>query len=343
VAKVAPEEHELRRVIDEEREVDGLGADELLTIYRSLILLRTYDERSVVFHRQGRIGTYAIFWNHEAMQAGSVHALAEEDWIFPSYRESAIGLLRGMPPSTVLHWWRGHPVGWWNPADYRVASICVPIATHVSHAAGLAWGEKLKGHSTVAIAYFGDGATSEGSFHEGANFAAVMQAPLILFCNNNHWAISTPLEAQTHAETLADKAVGYGMPGLRVDGGDVLAVYEATREAVERARGGGGPTFIEAVSYRAAPHATADDPRAYIDLDRVEEEKRNECVGRYETYLRRLGVLDDTTAEEIKNEALEAMRQGIAEAEAEPEADPELVFDNAYVLPPPNLREGWDA
>jgi pyruvate dehydrogenase E1 component alpha subunit len=342
VAKVAPDEHELRRVIDEEREVGGLGADDLLAIYRSLILLRTYDERSVVYHRQGRIGTYAIFWNHEAMQAGSVHALADEDWIFPSYRESAIGLLRGIPASTVLHWWRGHPAGWWNPAQYRVASICVPIGTQVPHAAGLAWGEKLKGNSTVAIAYFGDGATSEGAFHEGANLAAVMQAPLILFCNNNQWAISTPLEAQTRAEALVDKAVGYGMPGVRVDGGDVLAVYEATREAVERARAGGGPTLIEAVTYRAAPHATADDPRAYIDLDRVEEEKRNECVGRYDAYLRRLGVLDDATAEEIKNEALETMRQGIADAEAEPEPDPELVFDNAYVLPPPNLREGWD-
>ena len=122
MAKVAPEEDELRRVIDEEREIDGLSSDDLLAIYRSLILLRTYDERSLVYHRQGRIGTYAIFWNHEAMQAGSVHALAEEDWIFPSYRESAIGLLRGMPPSTVLHWWRGHPAGWWNPAEYRVAS-----------------------------------------------------------------------------------------------------------------------------------------------------------------------------------------------------------------------------
>jgi pyruvate dehydrogenase E1 component alpha subunit len=309
VAKVLPEEHELRRVIDEEREVDGLGPHDLLAIYRSLVLLRTYDERSVVYHRQGRIGTYAIFWNHEAMQAGSVHALADEDWIFPSYRESAIGLLRGIPASTVLHWWRGHPAGWWNPAEYRVASICVPIGTHVPHAAGLAWGEKLKGNSTVAIAYFGDGATSEGAFHEGANFAAVMQAPLILFCNNNQWAISTPLEAQTHAEALADKAVGYGMPGVRVDGGDVLAVYE--------------------------------DPRVYIDLDRVEEEKRNECLGRYDAYLRRLGVLDDATAEEIKNEALETMRQGIAAAEAEPEPDPELVFDNAYVLPPPTLREGW--
>src|SRR6266705_2963183 len=287
MAQVLPAERDLRRVIGDgetipDGEVEGLTDHDLVELYRGLVLLRTYDERSLVYHRQGRIGTYAIFWNHEAMQAGSAYALEDEDWIFPSYRESAI-----------------------------------------------------------AIVYFGDGATSEGSFHEGANVAAVMGAPLVLFCNNNQWAISTPISAQTHAEALADKAVGYGIPGVRVDGGDVLAVYEATREAVERARSGGGPTFVEAVTYRAAPHATADDPRAYIDLDRVEEEKRNECVGRYDAYLHRLGVLDDATAEEIKNEALEAMRQGISDAEAEPDPDPELVFDNAYVLPPPNLREGW--
>jgi pyruvate dehydrogenase E1 component alpha subunit len=341
MAQVAHGEPELRRVIDEDRELDGVGEQELLDLYRSMVLLRTYDERSLVYHRQGRIGTYAIFWNHEAMQAGSVHALAREDWIFPSYRESAIGLLRGMPPATVLHWWRGHPAGWWNPAEYNVASICVPIATHVPHAAGLAWGKKLKGESACAIVYFGDGATSEGAFHEGANFAAVMQAPLILFCNNNQWAISTPLSAQTRAETLADKAVGYGMPGTRVDGGDVLAVYEATREAVERARAAEGPSFIEAVTYRAAPHATADDPRAYIDLDRVEQEKKNECLGRYERYLRRLGVLGDELEAEIKSEAADAMRAGITAAEAEPDPDPELLFENAYVIPPPNLREGW--
>src|SRR5207248_10377464 len=220
--------------------------------------------------------------------------------IFPSYRESAVGLVRGMPPATVLQWWRGHPSGWWNPADWNLASICVPIATHVPHAAGFAWGKKLKRERAAAMVFFGDGATSEGAFHEGANFAAVMEAPLVLICNNNQWAISTPVTAQTHAETLADKAAGYGMPGVRVDGLDVLAVYEATREAVDRARAGDGPTFIEAVTYRIAPHATADDPRAYIDLERVEEERARECVGRFEAYLRRLGVLDDATAEEMR-------------------------------------------
>jgi pyruvate dehydrogenase E1 component alpha subunit len=334
MARLAEGGHEVRRVLDEDREVDGLGEQDLLELYRSMVLLRTYDERSLVYHRQGRVGTYAIFWNHEAMQAGAVHALADEDWIFPSYRESAIGILRGLPPSTVLQWWRGHPAGWWNPADYNVASICVPIATHVPHAAGLAWGKKLKGEQALALVFFGDGATSEGAFHEGANFAGVMQAPLILFCNNNQWAISTPVTAQTHAEALVDKAVGYGIPGVRVDGGDVLAVYEATREAVERARSGGGPSFIEAVTYRVAPHATADDPAAYVDLERVEQEKRNECLGRYERYLRRQGILGDDLDATIKREAADAMRAAIAEAEAEPAADVGLVFEHTYAHPP---------
>src|SRR6266567_7316176 len=314
-----------------------LAKADLLELYRRMVLLRVFDESALVYHRQGRIGTYAIAWNHEAIQAGATFALGEDDWIFPSYRESPIGLVRGMPPATVLQWWRGHPSGWWNPLDWNVASICVPIGTHVPHAAGLAWGKKLRGDSTVAIAYFGDGATSEGAFHEGANFAAVMQAPLVLLCNNNNWAISTPLSAQTHAETLADKAVGYGMPGVRVDGLDVLAVYEAAHEAVERARNGGGPTFIEAVHYRAGPHATADDPRAYVDLDRVEEERKRECVGRFEAYLREEGVLDDELVAQARADAENAMRTGIAEAEAEPPPNPALLYEHAYAEPPPEI------
>jgi pyruvate dehydrogenase E1 component alpha subunit len=336
MAQVAPAERDLRRVIGDgdavpDGEVEGLAEADLLSLYRDMVLLRTYDERSLVYHRQGRIGTYAIFWGHEAMQVGAVRALADQDWIFPSYRESAIGLLRGMPVETVLSWWRGHPTGWWDPREYRLASIAVPIATHVPHAVGFAWGKRLRGEDTCALAFFGDGATSEGAFHEGANFAAVMQAPVVLLCNNNYWAISTPLPAQTRAKTLADKAVGYGIPGVRVDGGDVLAVYEATREALARARAGEGPTFVEAVTYRCAPHATADDPSAYVDADRVESERENECFGRYERYLRRIGVLNDEVAETAGAEALEAMRAGIAAAEALPEPDPELVTRNAYV------------
>jgi pyruvate dehydrogenase E1 component alpha subunit len=305
-----------------------------------MVLLRTYDERSVVFHRQGRIGTYAIFWNHEAIQVGATFALSDDDWIFPSYRESAIGLVRGMPAATILQWWRGHPSGWWSPADWNVASIAVPIASHVPHAAGLAWGKKLKGEDAVAMAFFGDGATSEGEFHEGVNLAAVMNAPAVFVCNNNQWAISTPLSAQTRAASLADKAQGYGIPGVTVDGLDVLAVYGAAREAVDRARSGGGPTLVECVHYRAAPHATADDPRAYIDAERVEEERANECVGRFERLLLEAGVLTEEGAARVRKEAEELMRAGIAEAEAEPPPDPELLFANAYVDPPGNMRRG---
>ncbi len=344
MSRVLPAEGDLRRVIGDgasvlDGEVSGLTPDDLIGLYRDLVLLRTYDERSVVYHRQGRIGTYAIFWNHEAMQAGSVFALESRDWIFPAYRESAIGLLRGMPVSTVLSWWRGHPAGWWNPAEFNVASICVPIATQIPHAVGFAWGSALKGEDRVALVLFGDGATSEGAFHEGLTFAGVMKAPVVLFCNNNQLAISTPLSQQTAAPTIADKAVGYGIPSARVDGSDVLAVYEATRDAVLRARAGDGPTFVEAVTYRAAPHATADDPSIYVDHERVEEARENECVGRYERYLLRTGVLTPQQADEIRQEALELMRAGIAAAEAEPPADPSLVFEHAYGNPPSSQAE----
>jgi pyruvate dehydrogenase E1 component alpha subunit len=335
---------ELHRVIGDgasvpDTRIDELTPARLLELHRWIVLLRTYDERSLVYHRQGRIGTYAIFWGHEAVQSGAAFALDADDWIFPSYRESAVGLVRGMRPATVLAWWRGHPEGWWDPREHRVASICVPIATHVPHAAGMAWGMRLRGRRTCALAYFGDGATSEGAFHEGANFAAVMRAPLVLVCNNNAWAISTPVAEQTRAGTLADKAVGYGMPGIRVDGTDVLAVYEATRDAVARARAGDGPTLIEAVHHRAAPHATADDPSLYVDPERVEAARANECLNRFEGYLRRLGVLTDPAAEQAREQAAAAMREGIAEAEAMPPPDPALVFDTAYAAPPATLAQ----
>ncbi len=339
-------EEGLRRVIGLEGEPDrrlaGLDDAALLAIHRSLVRLRTYDERSVVYHRQGRIGTYAIFRGHEAIQAGAVHALEERDWIFPSYRDSAIGLLRGLSAATILQWWRGHPSGWWNPEDVNVGSICVPIATQVPHAAGLAWGLKLRQSDAVALTLFGDGATSEGAFHEGVNIAAVMKAPLVLLCNNNQWAISTPLSAQTAAARLADKAIGYGMPALRVDGHDVLAVHEAVTEAVARARAGDGPTFVEAVTYRSSPHATADDPSLYIDSERVAAEQERDCVSIYEAHLRRLGVLDDEHAAAVREDALAEMRSGITAAEDEPAGGPELVFAHAYVEPPASFERDLD-
>jgi pyruvate dehydrogenase E1 component subunit alpha len=315
---------------------------ELLALYRSMVRLRVYDERSVVYHRQGRIGTYAIFWGHEALQAGAVHALEDEDWIFPSYRESALGLLRGMPASTVLSWWRGHPEGWWDPRGWRIASVAVPVGSHVPHAAGMAWGLKLRGEKSCALAFFGDGATSTGAFHEGLTFAAAKGAPAVFVCNNNSWAISTPSSEQSGTDRLVDKAAGYGMAGVRIDGADALAVRDAVSEAAARARAGEGPQFIEAVTFRSAPHATADDPGRYMDAAQLRAARERECLGRFESHLRQLGVIDERVIGEIRDEATAEMESGIEAAEALPEPDPRQIFDTTYALPPRALRRQRD-
>lgn len=341
-------EPELRRVIGDgagvpDGEVAGLTDDDLLRIHGEMVLMRVFDERAVVYQRQGRIGTYAIYWGHEAIQVGTHYALdPATDWVFPSYRESAIGLLRGMDPATVLAWWRGHPAGWWNPLDYRLGGVSVPIASQVPHAVGAAWGMKASGEPGCAVAFFGDGATSEGAFHEGINFAAVMDAPVVLMCSNNGWAISTPFERQSRAVALADKAVGYGIPGVRVDGGDVLAVHAAVRDAVARARAGDGPTLVEAVHYRIAPHGTADDPGLYRDETFAQAARANECLVRFEGYLRRRGLLDDAAAEQARAAVVERVKAGMKEVEQLPPPDPALVFDTTYAEPPADLLRQRD-
>ena len=307
-----------------------------------MALLRAFDEQAVAYHRQGRLGTYAIYWGHEAMQAGALRALAATDWIFPSYRESAIGLLRGMSIETVLSWWRGEPAGSWDPYEQAVANICVPVGTHIPHAVGFAWGSQLKGEDTCALVFFGDGATSEGAFHEGLTFAGAVRAPVVLLCNNNGWAISTPVSAQSGAEKLSEKGVGYGIPAVSVDGGDVLAVYEATREAVERARGGEGPTLIEAVTYRMMPHATADKPSIYWDEDRVKAERERECLARYERHLKDLGLLTDSEAQEARENSTTEVRRAMASVEAQPQPSATVMFDLAYADPPPAFRRDRD-
>lgn len=341
-------DREPRRVIGDGRDVadgdaPGLSDEELLRLHREMVLMRVFDERAVVYQRQGRIGTYAIYWGHEAIQVGAHSALdPEADWVFPSYRESAIGLLRGMEPATILAWWRGHPAGWWNPTDRRVGGVSVPIASQIPHAVGAAWGMKAAGLPGCAVAFFGDGATSEGEFHEGANFAAVMDAPAVLMCSNNGWAISTPTERQSRAVALADKAAGYGMPGVRVDGGDVLAVHEAVRDAVARARAGEGPTLVEAVHYRIAPHGTADDPGLYRDEAAAEAARANECLVRYEGYLRRRGLLDDDAIAAARADAVQRVKAGMKAVEQLPDPDPALVFDTTYAEPPADLLRQRD-
>ena len=321
----------------------GLDAAGQLTIYSWLVRLRAFDERAVALQRQGRIGTYPPFWGEEATQAGPLFACRDEDWLFPSYRQNAIGILRGLPPSVPLLYRRGlggrH--GFWNARRYRVAPICIPIATHLPHAVGLAIAARLRREATCSLVWFGDGATSEGDFHEALNFAAVSRAPVVFFCVNNQWAISTPFQRQTATASVAEKAAAYGMPGMRVDGFDALACFQSTRIALERARSGGGPTLVEAFCYRIGPHATADDPSLYRDPADAQRHVAREPVGRLRALLRDLGTLTEERDRELRHEADAAMTAAVAELETVPATGPGIMFDTVYSSERPwSLREG---
>ena len=333
---------ELRRVIDEDRQVEGLDDKDLLELWRLMRLLRAFDERAVALQRQGRLGTYPIYWGQEGIQVGSAYAAEADDWLFPSYREGSIGLVRGQNPAQVLHYWRGHPGGFWDPREHFVAAVCVPIATHIPHAVGAAWAAKLRRSTQASLVYFGDGATSEGDFHEGMNLAGVLKAAVVFVCTNNQWAISTPIRRQTAARHLVDKAVGYGIPGLRVDGDDVLAVYEATREALARARSGGGPTFLECVTYRVAPHGTADDPTVYQDPAEREEHLRRECMVRFRAYLEARGLHDPEATAVLDAEVKDQLTAAMAEVEATPPGGLDDLFSRQYATLTPELRRQRD-
>ena len=309
--------------------------DILLGLARNMILLRAFDERLVVFHRHGRVGNWPLLRGHEAVQVGATRALRATDWIFPSYREGGVGLLRGLSPSVLFAAARGHHLGFWDPRPHGVAPLSVPVGSHISHAVGFAWGERLQHRDTVALAFFGDGATSEGDFHEGANYAALTQAPVVLLCSNNQWAISTPLEKQTRAARLADKGLGYGIPAERVDGNDVLAVHEAVLRAVERARDGQGPTLLECVTYRPSGHAVSDDASEYRDEAQMARAREDDPVERFCARLVRDGVATTAQFEALQREARERMNEAIAEAEAMPAADVDLLFENTFAEVPP--------
>jgi pyruvate dehydrogenase E1 component alpha subunit len=322
---------------------EGLDHDELLTIYAWLLRLRAFDERAVALQRQGRIGTYPLFWGEEATQAGPLFACRNEDWLFPSYRQNAVGILRGLPPSVPLLYrcgLGGHH-GFWNPRRYRVAPICIPIATHLPHAVGLAMAARVRGEPICSLVWFGDGATSEGDFHEAMNFAAVFKAPVVFFCVNNQWAISTPFDRQTATASVAEKAAGYGVPGVRIDGFDVLACFEAARAALDRARAGNGPTLVEAFCYRLGPHATADDPSLYRDQAEADGYRAHEPVGRTRALLHDLGLLTEERERVLQAEAAAAMTVAVADLDAVPAPGPEIMFDTVYSSGRPwTLEEG---
>ena len=281
----------------------GLDGDALRELLRLMVLARRLDDECMALQRQGELTVYPPFRGQEAAQVGSAFALGPNDFVFPSFRELAAALARGIDPVEYLHYhrgtWHGGP---YDPLANRFAPICVPVATQIVHAVGWAMGARLDGLDACALAYFGDGAASEGDFHEAANLAAVFAAPAVLFCQNNGWAISVPIAHQA-AAPIFRRAEGYGFPGVQVDGNDVLAVYAVTKAATERARSGGGPTLIEAVTYRMGPHTTADDASRYRDPAEVSRWAALDPIDRYRAFLVGSGAADADFAEWCERDA----------------------------------------
>jgi pyruvate dehydrogenase E1 component alpha subunit len=308
--------------------------DELKRMYRAMLLARRLDERMVKLQRQGRIGTFAPLKGQEAAQIGSVAALTPHDWMVPSFRETAAMLWRGWPIEKMLMFFAGYLEGGQPAPDQRDLPITIPVATQLPHAVGLAYAVQYKDDDAVVMAYFGDGATSEGDFHEAANFAGVWHVPVVFVCQNNQWAISVPLKKQTHSRTIAQKALAYGFPGIQVDGTDLFAVYAATREAVARARAGEGPTLIECVTYRLGVHTTADDPTKYRSDDEVKAWEKKDPLTRLVPYLDRKGLVAAGLEEEIDAEIASAVQR----FEATPPPDPVTIFDHVYAERPAHLE-----
>jgi 2-oxoisovalerate dehydrogenase E1 component alpha subunit len=244
--------------------------------YKHCVRIRAFDRKAISLQRQGRIGTYAPFEGQEASQVGSALALQKEDWLFPTYRDHGAAMTFGHSLRNILLFWNGRNEGCIPPAGVKIFPPGIPIATQIPHAAGAAYAEKRKGTKNAAIVYFGDGATSEGDFHEGINFASVMKAPVVLFNQNNGYAISVPIQKQMSSQTIAQKALAYDIPGVRLDGNDIFAVYFETKKALERARQGLGPTLIEAVTWRYGAHTTADDPSKY--RNQIESQQRRQTT-----------------------------------------------------------------
>jgi 2-oxoisovalerate dehydrogenase E1 component alpha subunit len=307
-----------------------LDDDELRELYRLMVVTRKVDREAINLQRQGQLGVYASCLGQEAAQVASAYALAADDWIFPSYRELGAALVRKVDATGLLHLYRGTWLSDHDPYAHNFALMSIPIATQALHATGFAMGARLERNPIVALTYFGDGGTSEGDTHEAMTFAGVMRAPVVFFVQNNQYAISVPLEKQTAAPTLAHKAIGYGIPGRRCDGNDVLATYAVTRRAVARARAGEGPTFIEAMTYRMEAHTTSDDPSRYRTEEELAEAAKTDPIVRMRNFLVQRDLHDEELERSVEEEAKETasrVRAGIYDA---PHGDPMELFEHVY-------------
>ncbi|MHA7277202.1 pyruvate dehydrogenase (acetyl-transferring) E1 component subunit alpha [Arthrobacter sp. HLT1-21] len=317
-------------------------AESLLAAYRKLVIGRRINDQANALVRQGRMAVYPSSHGQEACQVAAAVVIDQQDWLFPTYRDTVAVITRGVDPLEVLTLLRGDWHSGYDPLKHKVATQATPLATQLLHAVGVAHAAKLKGEDTVVLALCGDGATSEGDFHEALNFAAVFHVPVVFLIQNNEYAISVPLKSQTVAPSLAHKAIGYGMPGERVDGNDLAALLSVLGRAVNRARDGGGPSLIEAHTYRMQAHTNADDPSRYRSADDVEKWVPKDPLSRMRTYLRGLNLLDDDGETSIAADAEEmaaTLRDGL---NTDPVVDPEDLFNYVFTEKTSQLREQAD-
>lgn len=309
-----------------------LSDDEFKQLYYAMVLGRTFDDKCLKLQRSGRMGTFAQILGQEA-QVGAALAMKPEDWLVPSFRENAVLLARGVKMEEIFLVFGGDETGNIFGKTNNLP-IAVPVGTQPLHAAGIAWAFKLRKEKKVCVTFFGDGATSEGDFHEALNFASVYQVPCVFFCQNNQWAISVPRESQSHSKTLAQKALGYGIEGFQVDGNDVLAVYSMAKYAIEKARLGGGPTFIELLTYRMADHTTADDSTRYRDAKEVAYWKDRDPIKRFEIFLKEKKIGSDSYFQKTAANASEEVEKSASIYLNWPKPNPSRMFEFMYANPP---------
>jgi pyruvate dehydrogenase E1 component alpha subunit len=315
-----------------------LSDEQILAAYKMMLLARVADLKAVSLQRQGRLYTLPPSMGQEACAVGSALALERDDWMVPSYRELGALLVHGVPLARVYLYHAGSEFGSVYPPGVRVTASSVPISSQLLHAAGIGHAVVYQGRKEVVLTYFGDGGSSEGDFHEALNWAAVFRCPVIFFCNNNQYAISYPRSRQTRSETIAQKAIAYGMPGIQVDGNDLLAVYRATKEAVDYARAGGGPVLIEGETYRMGAHTTSDDPTKYRESEEEAEWKPRDPLLRLKKYLTAKNLWDDERDKKAREEAQAQADEAFREAEKRPANSPEEILTHVFAQQTPEMK-----
>lgn len=347
--KYNPLTDEMIQIMDQEGVIvhpewmPSLSVEEMLKMYKIMVLSRVTDTKVLQFQRQGRILTYAPNLGQEATQVGSIASARQTDWVGTSFRELGIWLYKGASLYNILLYWYGNEFGMKMDKEVRILPVNIPIASQFQHATGIAYASKYKGEDDVALAYVGDGGTSQGDFHEALNFASIKNTPNVFIIQNNQFAISTRRTVQTKAKTLAQKSIAYGMPGIQVDGNDVFAMYAVTKEAIERARSGKGPTLIEAYTYRLGAHTTSDDPSVYRDESEVNEWKKKDPIDRFRKYLIANGHWDEERDQALFEEREEFVKEIFVKVEKSGLVPLEEVFDYIYAEKTDNLVSQYEA